>query len=204
LADDVDAFACGEEYARGLYYMLDALGDSGEDRELVKGQVTGPFSFGLTVTDTHNRPILFNDEMADAIVQGIAMKARWQVRKLSEIGLPVVIFIDEPYFASLGSAYVPIGREQAVPMLQMVVSAIHQEEGICGIHCCGNTDWSAIVETGTDIVNFDAYTYFEGLSLYGEQVRAFLEDGGTLAWGIVPTDDNLRRETPESLRRLLD
>ena len=204
LADDVDSFACGEEYARGLYYMMDALADFGEERQFVKGQVTGPFSFGLTATDTHNRPILFNDEMADAIVQGVAMKARWQVRKLSELGLPVVVFIDEPYFASLGSAYVPIGREQAVPMLQTVVSAIHQEEGICGVHCCGNTDWSAVIETGTDIMNFDAYAYFEGVSLYGEQVRTFLERGGTLAWGIVPTDENVLRETPDLLCARLD
>ena len=204
LADDLSYFACGENYSRGLYHMLDVLADSDEKREFIKGQVTGPFSFGLTVTDTHNRPILFNDEMADAIVQGIAMKARWQVRKLSELGLPVVVFIDEPYFASLGSAYVPIGREQAVPMLQTVVSAIHQEDGICGIHCCGNTDWSAVIETGADIVNFDAYAYFEGVSLYGEQVRTFLERGGTLAWGIVPTDENVLHETPDLLRARLD
>ena len=204
LAEDVDYFACGEEYARGLYYILDALENCGEEREFIKGQITGPFSFGLTATDTNNRPILFNDEMADAIVQGVAMKARWQTRKLGELGVPVVVFIDEPYFASLGSAYLPIGREQAIPMLQAMVSAIQSEGGICGIHCCGNTDWSAIIETGAEIINFDAYSYFEGLSLYTEQLRTFLGDGGTLAWGIVPTNDSLLRESPLSLMKLLD
>jgi len=37
-----------------------------------------------------------------------------------------------------------------------------------------------------DVVNFDAYEYFQGLSLYPAEVNAFLARGGILSWGIVP------------------
>jgi hypothetical protein len=50
-----------------------------------------------------------------------------------------------------------------------------------------------------DILNFDAYGYLETLSLYPRELRAFLERGGILAWGIVPTNDAIRNEDVRSL-----
>ena len=50
-----------------------------------------------------------------------------------------------------------------------------------------------------DIINFDAYSYAEGLSLYPAQIRKFLERGGYFAWGIIPTSEEVRKETESSL-----
>ena len=85
LADDVDAFALQAEDAAGFYAMLEAL-RSAPVREWVKGQVTGPVSFGLTVTDQALRSSLYDEMLADAIVKNMAMNARWQVRQLKQIG----------------------------------------------------------------------------------------------------------------------
>ncbi len=43
------------------------------------------------------------------------------------------------------------------------------------------------MDTGLDILNFDAYEVMEQFSLYPKQLRAFLEKGGYVAWGIVPS-----------------
>ena len=52
-----------------------------------------------------------------------------------------------------------------------------------------------------DIVNFDAYAYFDKFILYADQVKDFLEAGRIIAWGIVPTLNpaDLERENPDSL-----
>ena len=72
-------------------------------------------------------------------------------------------------------------------------------EGLKGMHCCGNTDWSLLLSTSVDILNLDAYEYAEALALYPDEVGAFLERGGIIAWGIVPASDQALEETVDSL-----
>jgi len=78
---------------------------------------------------------------------------------------------------------------------------IRSEGGISGIHCCGNADWPMVINCGPDIINFDAYDYADTLALYPEEFRTFLEKGGYLAWGIVPTSEAIAGENPESISR---
>ncbi|MBN1966216.1 MAG: methionine synthase, partial [Anaerolineae bacterium] len=197
LADDVDAFALPPEYASGFYAMLEALQDG--DGDWAKGQVTGPISFGLTVTDQDLRASLYNEMLADAIVKNAAMNARWQVRQLKQLRPNVICFVDEPYMASFGSAFISLSREDVVAMLDEIFAAIHAEGALAGVHCCANTDWSVLLGTQVDILNLDAYGYLANLALYPAELRAFLKRGGAIAWGIVPNTEAITDETPESL-----
>ena len=45
-----------------------------------------------------------------------------------------------------------------------------------------------IFDAGVDILSYDAYSYFDKLILYPDHLRRFLDKGGILATGIVPTD----------------
>ena len=159
LADDVASFALPADYAAGFYTMLDTLQSTPGD--WAKGQVTGPISFGLTVTDQDLRSSLYNEQLADPIVKQLAFNARWQIRQLKHAARrsSVIIFVDEPYMASFGSAFISLSREQAVTMLNEVFEAIHAEGALAGVHCCGNTDWSVLMETAADILNLDACGY---------------------------------------------
>lgn len=198
LADDLDAFGLSPEYAAGFFALQAALA-GGEAGEWVKGQVTGPVSFGLTVTDQDRRASLYDETLADAIVKNAAMNARWQVRRLRAVRPKVIIFVDEPYMAQFGSAYISLGREQVTGMLGEVFDGIHAEGGLAGVHCCGNTDWSVLLDTPVDILNLDAYGYLESLALYPAELRAFLDRGGVVAWGIVPNTVQIWEVTPEGL-----
>jgi hypothetical protein len=201
LADDVASFALAPEDAAGFYAMLEAL--RGAPGEWGKGQVTGPVSIGLTITDQDLRASLYNEALADAIVKNSAMKARWQIQQLRTVRPNLLICVDEPYLASFGSAYISLSREQVIAMLDEVFAAIHQEGALAGVHCCANTDWSVLLATSVDFINLDAYGYIEQLGLYPDELRAFLDRGGVIDWGIVPNTDEIFRVTPAQLAERL-
>jgi hypothetical protein len=210
LADDVDAFALKPEYAAGFFAMLDTLRTSsassktaGVHQRWAKGQVTGPISFGLTVTDQNLRATLYNDLLADAIVKNMAMIARWQVRQLKTVRSNVIIFADEPYMASFGSAFISLSREQATTYLNEVFEAIQSEGALAGVHCCANTDWSVLLSTKVDILNLDAYGFIGNLALYPAELRNFLDRGGAVCWGIIPNNEEINCVTADDLAQRL-
>jgi len=94
---------------------------------------------------------------------------------------------------------VSVGREDVVAILNEVIEAVHAEGGLAGIHCCGNTEWSILIDAGVDIVNFDAFEYGDTIAMYADSVKKHLESGKFLAWGIIPTSAAIREQTVESL-----
>ncbi len=196
MANDLDYGAISANYAAGLHVFLSAA--AGRQWPAVKGSVTGPISWGLTVTDQDKRAILYDDTLADAVAKHLRLKAAWQERELRKVCDSTIIFVDEPYMSAYGSAFFSLERDLVVRLLTETMAGI---QGRIGVHCCGNTDWSLLMETPADILNFDAYAYAESVALYPESVRSFLRRGGMLAWGIVPAEDEeaILRETASSL-----
>lgn len=187
-------------HARGLYSLLSASAAALPGRAAVKGQITGPLSLGLAVTDERGRPILYDEALRQAVCFLLAMKAAWQEQALAALGLPVVLFIDEPYMATYGSAFFCYDASLVRDMLSTVASGLRST---IAVHCCANTDWSLILGGPARIVSFDAYGYAETLALYPAEVSGHLDGGGMLAFGIVPAlPDDLDRVTlPDLLDR---
>lgn len=195
-------FTMSPETAPGLYTLMANLPGRNGRQVAVKGQITGPFTFATGVKDEKGRLIFYNDQLRDAAVKLLAMKARWQARKLGKSGKPVILFFDEPALAAFGSsAFISVSREEIFQCFEEVFEAVHSEGGLVGVHVCANADWSLILESSADIVSFDAYAYFDTLILYAGQLRAFINAGKILAWGIVPTlvDSDIEKETVPSL-----
>ena len=199
LDNDFDKYSISTEYAAGLHSFLALTNLS---PLAVKGQVTGPVTWGLTVTDDSRRAIIYDDVLGDAVAKLLRLKASWQEQALSQISKKTIIFVDEPYMAAFGSVGVSLSKEKIISLLEEVFSGI---SGLKGIHCCGNTDWSVLLETSTDIVSFDAYNYAQSLSLYPAEVKKFLARKGTIAWGIIPNnEESLAKETVASLKDRLE
>ncbi len=197
LEEDVDYFGLQSNQAAGFFTMLAQLEKT--TGRWVKGQVTGPISTGLTITDQDLRSSLYHQELADVLVKNAAMNARWQIRKLRSVRPDVIISVDEPYMASFGSAFINRSLEQVISMLDEVFESIHAEDGLAGVHCCANTDWSVLLATQVDILNLDAYGYLDNLALYPSELKKFLNRGGVVAWGIVPNNPEIFAVTPEQL-----
>ena len=205
LTEDPSLFAIGEEYAAGLDAFRAETAMLANAR-WIKGQVTGPISFGLKVTDQNLRPMLYDDTLRDVLVKHVARKAQWHEKFLSEImpsqGLATITFVDEPSLALIGASMVALNRDEVMRDLEEVYSAL---KGLKGTHCCGNTDWSLLLQTSVDVISFDAYSYAENLALFADDVKHFLARGGALAWGIVPTvAEQIAAETPEHLVERLE
>jgi hypothetical protein len=197
--DDLDHFALTPDCALGFFTFLNEHKE--KPVEWVKGQVMGPISFGLTVTDQSLRASLYNETMADALVKNMSMNARWQIRQLKTVGEKVIMFVDEPYMASFGSAFISLSREQALGYMNEVYDAVHSEGALVGVHCCGNTDWGLLLDSRADILNLDAYSFLENLALYPTELHLFLDRGGAICWGIIPNNEQIRNESPLSLAK---
>jgi hypothetical protein len=118
------------------------------------------------------------------------MKAAWQVNFFKKFAKEIILFIDEPYLAAFGSAYTSLNRAEVVEALAEFTAGIKSPGVLLGVHCCGNTDWSIFTDVPyIDIINFDAFGYQDKFVLYADNLKGFLERGGMICWGIVPTQE---------------
>ncbi|MCL7451985.1 MAG: methionine synthase [Anaerolineae bacterium] len=193
LMDEPEFAAISAGYAAGLHQFLEM---DLRKVPLTKGQLTGPVSWGLMVPDNKRQPILYDDVLAEAIGKHLRLKAAWMEKQLRGQADQTLIFVDEPYMSSFGSAFLALSGRQVIDLLEEVFAGI---EGLKGVHCCGNTDWSLLLSTSLDILSLDAYDYAETLALYPEEVAGFLERGGIIAWGVVPASEQIAEETVDSL-----
>ncbi len=198
LDGDVDFFRISESRAKGFYEFEEAAKEL-KDIKCVKGHVTGPVSYGLFLTDQNKKSVIYDRDLFEVLTKTLVMKSRWQIRRLKKIHPSVIIFIDEPYLVSIGSSFVNVSAEEAANKLDELIAAIKEEGALAGIHCCGNTDWSMLLNRNIDILNFDAYNFTKEFALYHADIKSFTARGGTIAWGMVPTSDAIDKETRKSI-----
>ncbi len=187
-------FALGTDSAAGFFTLMEYLSTTKTPPLTVKGQVTGPITTGIGVKDGNGNSILYEDNLRDILVKLLAQKASWQVGELRRFTdlTPPIIFIDEPGLVSFGSSgFSGVSLAMVSLAVAEVITAIKGAGGLAGVHICANGDWGPVLTSETDIISFDAYSYFDNFILYKEQLCAFLARGGILAWGIVPTGDPL-------------
>ena len=199
LANDFSRYALSPEYAAGFHAFL-ALEKLAP--RAMKGHITGPVSWGLTVTDETGKSILYDETLGDVVPKFLRLKASWQEQELSNLNKNTIIFVDEPYMTAFGSIAMQLTREQVISALEETFAGI---KGIKGVHCCGNTDWSILMQTSTNIIHYDAYNYADSLAIYPTEVKKFLAKGNCVGWGIIPTDaESVGKESVASLKDRLE
>jgi len=197
---DCSPMAISPGYAAGFHALEERLKAEGGGRRVVKCHTTGPCTFALASVDENKRALYYNEEFRDVIVKALAMKCRWQIQTLRPYAEDVICTVDEPILAGFGSStYVSVQRDDVVAMLAEMIDAIHADGAIAGIHCCGNTEWSILMDAGVDVVSFDAFEFGETIAMYPDHVKRHLEEEKALAWGVVPTSAAIREQTVDTL-----
>lgn len=198
---DFTPFEISKEAALGMDEAISAYESLEKKPDYVKVQSTGPISFALTVFNEDDLPLFFDDTFADVVLQTMVMKSRWQIRRFKPYATKgVICFLDEPALSSFGSStYINVSREAVVERLSEATKTLQKEGGIVGVHVCGNTDWTMLMDAKVDIINFDAYGYGDAIAIYADDVKAFLAGEGVIAWGIVPTNADIGETSAEAL-----
>ncbi len=167
----------------------------------IRGQITGPVSFGFRVTDENSRPIIYNEGVRTLLYDFIQRKANRQYQQLSEKNPNAFVWLDEP---GLGWVFSGLSGYNDIQARQDYHSFLAGFEGPRALHLCANVNLPYLLQLGIELLSFDAYQMEVMPKGYASAVADFLGGGGIIAWGIIPTDsEHLSKETPETLAGLL-
>ncbi len=171
-----------------------------ENRKLAfaKAQLAGPATVRWAVKSTDGRTLAQVPELDVQVHRLLLARLLTMSRAIRSAGAEPILFLDEPGLYALDR-----GDANHLVMLQelrLLVLALRKAGALVGLHCCGNTDWDAVLGLGLDIVSMDARLSLGHLLQQQAACETFIAAGGRLAIGIVPT--NL--ETPYDLPRLVE
>lgn len=204
-ANDLDYFATTPDTAPFFYHMIDRIAERRPKRlKWVAFHTAGPVLLGDTLKQADGTPSIYNETLRDVLIKGMNMKARWLERWIRSAipNIQVIADLPETTLVTFTSSGGSGSREDIVEAVNLGFSGL---DCIRWVHCCANIDWSLLIESNVQVINFDAYQHAANLALYARGIKAFLERGGMLGWGIVPVvKEDLERESLESLIRRLE
>jgi methionine synthase II (cobalamin-independent) len=161
-----------------------------------KLQITGPVTLGLALHAVGVPP-----ERA-FVVAGRAVAARiaevLAAARRAAPGATPLMFLDEPGLTAALEPGFPLGVDDTLDLVSAALAAV-EGGAIAGLHCCGRADWPVVLQAGPQVLSLPVET---GATDHPGAFADFLERGGWLAWGAVPTDRPLG-ETAEILWRRL-
>ena len=171
-------------------FVKRAESDPGFGRSFLKTQVVGPLTFGQSVKVEGAFSLAGDPSLLEAASFALGAKAAGEAAVLRKLGRTPVVLFAEPGLSGYGSAFSTLSEDRVLASLGSALEALRSKgEAYAGCHVCGNTDWGLLSTAGLDILNFDAFEYLETICLYPREIQAFLEEGGFLAFGIVPTSE---------------
>ena len=193
-----ETFTLSREYS-SVYHRF--LAQNLEGYQAIRGQITGPVSFGFKVVDEGLKPIIYNEDVRGILFDFIRRKINIQYRELSQKNRNAFVWVDEP---GLGWVFSSLSGYSDVRARDDYLDFIRGIESPSALHLCANVNLPFLLGLGIDILSFDAYQIENMPGEYARAIARFLDNGGILCWGIVPTDSSsLGRETPESLCALI-
>ena len=162
----------------GYEACLDAL--AGWDGP-VKVPVTGPVTVAVAL-------LAGGGERPDLHAVGAELGARaalllGRVREALPAAVPVVT-VDEPGLAALAHPGFPYRPADVAAALRAIVAGLPH----AGVHCCAEVPWPVVLAAKPAYVSFDVGTLGAATAGLLDAVCSFVNTGGSLWWGAVPTD----------------
>jgi len=167
----------GEPFV-GLRAFLGAVAGR---RTPIKLQLTGPVTLGIALL---NLGVPADRAFA---VAGSAVRARSRtlIAAAQETApmAPLVVFVDEPGLTAAMHKDFPIDPNRTIDLVSSALATI-EPHAMTGLHCCGLADWPVVLQAGAQILSLPMDC---GAIEHAGSIGAFLDGGGHIAWGAVPT-----------------
>jgi len=177
----------------GTRVFLDAISAR---RRPIKLQLTGPVTLGSALIRAGApAPVAFQIAGSAVATTARALVALAHQRAPKAM---TVVFIDEPALSSIAGAGFPLPLSDAVDLVSGALASLGPGV-VSGLHCCGMTDWRVALQAGPAILSVPVD---ERLAEDGAALASFLEGGGWVAWGAVPTDRPIGDDPDIPWRRL--
>lgn len=180
--DEPEYFDISKEYSV-VYHRFLEMDLSG--RPAIRGQLEGPVSFGFNILDQDKRPILFEDTVRSFMLEFMSKRINVQLERLKQMNSNAFMFVDEPGLQFLFSALSGYDSTKAKSDMEDFFAMIQRPRGI---HLCGNPDWDFLLNLDLDILSLDTYQNGEIFASYSKSIKRFLDRGGIIVWGVVPTN----------------
>jgi hypothetical protein len=163
----------------GLRAFVNTVGDRTGP---IKVSITGPVTFGIALSAAGVEPKLAFRLAAAAVDQRARALGRYIGQRVPQS--QVVTFLDEPAMGSAMFPEFPIRPLDAVDLVSGALAAL-EPLSVTGLHCCGTADWRLLMQAGPQILSMPTDG---GIESAAGALAGFLERGGWVAWGAVPTD----------------
>ncbi len=197
--EDPEYFDITADYSAVYHHFLDL---DLRGYPAIRGQLEGPISFGFNIADENDRPILFDDTVRPFLLEFMAKRINVQLDKLKSKNENAFMFVDEPGLQFIFSALSGYNDVQARQDMEYFFSLINRPRGI---HLCGNPDWDFLLNLDLDILSLDTYSNGERFVGYTSGIKRFLDRGGVIVWGMVPTNfEPFDQENLDSLTSQLE
>ena len=180
--DEPEYFDISKEYSVVYHRFLEM---DLSDRPAIRGQLEGPISFGFNILDQDKRPILFEDTVRSFMLEFMSKRINVQLERLKQMNPNAFMFVDEPGLQFLFSALSGYDSTKAKSDMEDFFAMIQRPRGI---HLCGNPDWDFLLGLDLDILSLDTYQNGEIFASYSKSIKRFLDRGGVIVWGVVPTN----------------
>jgi hypothetical protein len=162
----------------------------------VKWQFIGPISVGLALRRA-GAPSEIAFPMAARVVRShLASIASTVAAALPSS--PQLVVIDEPFLDDLMSHDFPIAPDEAVDLLSSALAVVELHATV-GVHACGDVDLATLMSAGPSVLSVPARAR---LVPYAGYLARFLRDGGTVAWGAIPTEGPISGASRRTAARL--
>jgi len=155
------------------------------DARAVKGQIEGPITLSAYVF-YRDRPFLSDPTLFSAIAFHVSQMVCWQIDRLKSAGLPVLLFLDEPALCLAAASAKTASGDQRLSALAASLDGARVRGALAGLHCCAAQPFDRMFYVRPDILSFDAHAGLEAF-LADPRAIGFVRDGGTVAYGLVPT-----------------
>jgi hypothetical protein len=113
---------------------------------------------------------------------------------------PQLVMIDEPALADLMRPDFPIPPDHAVDVMSSAMAALPHDV-VAGIHCNLQCDIATMLASGPAVISVPVA---DDLVDWAGYIDRFLDDGGVIAWGVVPTGGPIAAGADRYWRALSD